>query len=334
MFNKLLKLRTNNIVKTPLEDFTTELLVGVLNNDKDLSNRFYKRFLELKSNFFNINTQEKFKLENDKDCIVDIVIRGNNEICFIENKVNSREGYEQLKRYSKVLDKYEKSGWDTKLVYCTKRNEPKNYEEHDFFQYKWHELAFFLSQNKSNKITYLFLNYLKNNDMSKDLTIYSKDIIALENFGRILEIMNEYIDRVKPKFEELFGNIEDLRKGRKFETQAYIHNRFCILSQHVVKGEGWSEILFGFDFNGKIFSQIYIDLTNEYFSEFKKEIENNKTFKFEVYDNIGARAYLEKKLGELLNDENSEVIIEKWFLNSFKTISEFINKTKNTIKWS
>ena len=43
MFTNLLQLFKKNINKTPLEDFTTELLVGVLESDEELRLYTYPR---------------------------------------------------------------------------------------------------------------------------------------------------------------------------------------------------------------------------------------------------------------------------------------------------
>ena len=145
MFSKLLSLYNKNSKKTPLEDFTTEIFVGVLNNDNELKIRFCKDFLDLKSSNYIISTQKHYYLENEPKCIVDVVIESDKEICFIENKVNSKEGYNQLKRYSKVLNnlKTEKKK-KTKLCYCTEKMKTKIFKNITFINLNGITLLLFL----------------------------------------------------------------------------------------------------------------------------------------------------------------------------------------------
>lgn len=333
MFNKLLNLYKKNSLKTPLEDFTTELFAGVLNNDKNLKLKFCKEFLGLKSERFTVNTQKHYSLEDYSNCIVDVVITGDKEICFIENKVNSNEGFLQLERYSKVLDKYEKENEYTKLVYCTKNADPKKIKAHSFFQCNWRNIAEFFKHNSTENITKLFINYLKINNMSNDMTITASDIVTLENISKILNLMNINLENVKQDFLKRFGNLKDLRKGAKLKEQIFNHERFCILSSPACEGEGWSEILYGFDFQGYIYVQIYLDNKNRNFNSFFKLINDQNKFKVEHYD-FGSRIFLKKNLGEYLNEDNSETQIKKWFLESFDAIKSFIESTKKEIDWN
>ena len=120
MINNLFKLYLRNTSKTPLEDFTTEAFAGILKYDPIIKNEFIRVFLKIPQGEYQIKTQVKYDLENDMNCIVDLVFENEDIICFIENKVNSKEGYRQLERYSKVLDIYNLENKKTYLRYCTK----------------------------------------------------------------------------------------------------------------------------------------------------------------------------------------------------------------------
>lgn len=328
MFNKLLNLFKKNSLKTPLEDFTTELFVGVLNNDKNLKLKFCKDFLGLKSERFIISSQQHYFLEDYPNCIVDVVIKGENEICFIENKVNSKEGIQQLDRYSKVLDNCDNE--KTKLVYCTKNSDLKKRKTHSFFQCKWRDIAEFFRQHSSESMTNLFIKYLKENDMSNDMTINAKDIVTLENISKILNLMNKNLENVEHIFKRKFGNLDkDTLKKELFKNE-----RFCIRSKPACEGEGYSEVLYGFGFQGYIFAQIFIANTNKNYDAFLKIINNQKDFKVDHHDNIGSRIFLDKSLGDFLNNDNSQVEIQKWFVDSFDNFETFMEATKKEIGWN
>lgn len=333
MFNELLKLNRSNRSKTPLEDFTTELFVGILNYDFLLRERFFEKFLGSDSENLRIQTQRKFRLAGNRDCIIDIVIEGSDEIYFIENKVNAGEGVEQLIRYAHALDVYKEEGYKTKLLYCTKIFDEKSIKSHDFFQYSWHFLSRFIKENYSEKLSLDFVKYLKNNNMSTDMTILSSDLVTMENASKVLGLMNRNIENVLGEFSRCFPNAADLRKGNKLKEQMFHHNRICVMASPIVEGKEWSEILYGFDLTGSLVVQIFISSINEEFQKFDKIFRHDENFLYQEYENLGSRIYLEQNLGVYLNNENSEDEIKKWFIQSFKKMLEAIEKTKNEIRW-
>jgi len=244
MFTKLLQLFKKNINKTPLEDFTTELLVGVLESDEELRLKFLKDFLNINSDYCRISTQRKLILEGYPNCIIDILIEGEREICFIENKVNSKEGDNQLAKYSKVLSKFKSDGFKTKLIYCTKNLEHKKHIEHNFKQVTWREIANFFNQNSTTLIANLFVKYLNENNMSEDMTIYSKDLITMENFSRVHNLIYQNIENVKLDFYSKFGkeNINDHRHTLK--GQLLQHNRIGLIKSPAINSTEELTLLF------------------------------------------------------------------------------------------
>jgi len=308
MFNKLLKLYKSNSLKTPLEDFTTELFVGVLNYDLSLKERFFEIFLNTKSTDLKIHTQK-------------------------HNKVNSKEGYKQLERYSLVLDKFHQKGYKTKLMYCSKILEKKEIVEHNFEQFTWHNLSQFIKSNSTEKLSTQFRTYLKQNNMSTDMTIKSNDLVTLENITKVFNLMNRNLENVYSDFSKRFPKARDLRKGSHLRNQMFEQNRFCIMSNPIIEGSGWSEILYGFDFNGTLVVQIYLDSKNKNFSDFNSFYSKNSDFSYETFENYGARVYLEKNIGDYLNNENSESEIKKWYLSCFEIMTNSILETKDKIEW-
>ena len=125
MLDQLLRLYKKNRTKTPLGDFTTEVFVGLLNMEDGVKESFMTEFLELPKDDDRLKTHMQYSLEDDTNCIVDFVIESESRICFIENKVNSKEGDRQLERYGKVLETFAENDWilhpDTLEAYCKKK---------------------------------------------------------------------------------------------------------------------------------------------------------------------------------------------------------------------
>src|SRR5690606_42154494 len=92
MFLSLFNLYKSNSEKTPLENFTTESLVGILNILPEVRGRFIRDILELPEGNYFISTQKSYPgdAQNDGSCI-DIVIESKELVCFMEVKVNSTE---------------------------------------------------------------------------------------------------------------------------------------------------------------------------------------------------------------------------------------------------
>mgnify|MGYP003365260612 CR=1 FL=1 len=337
MLNNLYRLYKNNKHKSPLEDFTTESFVGILKFDESLLTDFCVSFLRLEKEVFSINTQVKFSLIDNANCIVDIVIESSNQLCFIENKVNSREGFRQLERYSKVLDTYNLEGKTTYLFYCTKNFEEKTLTKHKFNQFRWFEVAKFLQRHPSeSKIKEDFLKFIKQKKMSQDLTLTTKNTFVIENLFETIELINGHLNRAKPLFIETFDK-EGARINDGFSTTQIINYKRLIYYFKDVIGESdrWSEIKYGFQLNNlKIYCGIWIDKKNTEHDNFKTYILNNQNG-FQIINSKNGNGFgieLSESLGKYINENDCDEKILSWYRDSFNIIKDVIEKTKN-LNW-
>ncbi len=329
MLERLVDLYSKNANsgKTPLEDFTTEAFAGVLENSELVKGSFIQKFLGLSEDEYIIKTQKKYILDNDIDCIIDIVIEGTNNICFIENKVNSTEGNRQLERYCLALDYFKKRGLRTTLFYCTKYSDIKEINQHNFNQYRWHDLHNFLVSFENDALTAEFLKFLTIYDMAKDTTLYSTDFIVFENIQEVLNKCNEFLDSARPDFEQKFCNTNKISDG-KSTSQILKHNRVIFYVKDFVKGTGWSELVYGVYFEEtSIYVEIYLDKKNENHEDVVKLAEDSGLFMIEKND-YGTSIWLEHDLSTLLNQDNSDQMILEWFKASFETFDNFTENTK------
>lgn len=333
LLNQLLKLYKKHRTNTPLEDFTTEALVGVLNIEQEVKQAFIEDFLHLKIQDYHIKSQVKYSLKDDTDCIVDLVIEGENNICFIENKVNSNEGYRQIERYGKVLDNYSKNGFQTSLIYCTKYPEKKEYGLHNFKQIHWHQIAKFLKKYNSNNLVQEFIIFLTTNDMALDTTMNTKNYLTIENIQNTLNILNSYLEKEKPVFEETFITETKVSDGRTM-SQILNHNRLIYYYKDIIANGGWSEIKYGILLNEpSIYVGIYVDKSNYDFDNLREALNETKV-PFEIHEyNKGISFLLKKSISRYLNDENGELEISEWYKNAFMRFASFIRE-KNYLDWN
>jgi hypothetical protein len=329
LLQRLLKLYSKqaNSGKTPLEDFTTEALAALLEEYPKFKEGFITDFLCLPKDKYFVKTQKKFFPANSSICIIDLVLLGEKNTCFIENKVNSKEGFEQLKQYSGVLDNRNNDNHDTFLFYCTKNHDRKEHSKHNFKQYRWHELAKFMQDFMEIHQINDFIKYLTINNMAQDNTLLATDFTVLENIQTTLSKCYEFIESVKPEFENKFCRTQKISEG-KLKAQIRDHNRITYYVKEIVKGGSWSELMYGIYLNVPcIFVHIYLDKDSINHNKFIQASELSGKLELKKYDH-GSKIYLEKNLSQLLNDQSSDEQISKWYTDTFQTFDDFIRKSK------
>lgn len=342
MFSQLHHLYRRHTSKTPLEDFTTEAFIGILNLNPTIKKDFIEKFLKLPPDRYVVRTQGFYPLEEDNDNYVDVVIESEKLLCFIENKVESSEGIRQLKRYSKVLDGYKSKGKQTRLFYCTKYHVEKTLDpdNHHLILTRWYKIAEFLRSYQSKTLVNDFLNFLKEQKMSQELTITSIDFVTFENLQKTTSLVLEYLERAKPLFEKTFGKKKTISDGRTFK-QIRDHGRMIMFYKDIIIGTAWTELKYGFIFKTpRIYVEFYIDKKHEQHDlliqaakDYNSTIDNKD---HQVYiskiEGYGHAIGLAKDISTYLNDEKAEHKIQNWFKSAFTNMDKF-KKSAEGINW-
>ena len=334
IYNRLLELYKKNRAseKTPLEDFITEILVGVLENDNELLDSFVNNILEIEGTGFSIESQVKYNLDNDINCIIDIVVRNDENICFIENKVHSSEGERQLERYSKVLNEIHSfQGKNMFLRYCTKFYDPKNIDNIDFLQYRWSNVYRFLEEYKSELI-YEYLEFLRGEGMAGSGDFNYEDLITLKNIYKTLSKMDECLDEVKVILENTFNskceNKSERTKQIK-ESQLYIARIKNLNEYRIEVGAG-----FDMDDEGEVLSPtiiVYLFLENKSdiackFKEYHKKYINNKIDIKDYSTDKNLYYVFEVPLINFFNSENQVTDIISWMSDKIIVLRDILNE--------
>ena len=331
MFLDLINLynKNSNSNRTPLEDFNTECFANILRLFEIVKNDFIYNFLKLPEDKYVIKTQLKKDLPNNPNCIIDLVFIGKKNICFIENKVESNEGYEQLSRYCKVLDIHF-NNLNKYLFYCTKYTDPKNrnkeFSNYNFKQFKWFEIAKFLKkyniENPLIKDYILFLNHYK---MAQDNTFKVENLLTLENMMKTIEIVEFHVDNCKFEFNSFFG-CEKYNSNFNW-NQLKNHNRISHYNSGILISQSnkYSEVLYAIELEDLTLStHIYISSDHEQYEQFKAINLENFQLNCRI-ENWGSSIYMKEDLGKFLNNENSDKLIKDWFLNSFEILKTLIS---------
>lgn len=322
MLNRLLRLYARNGSNTPLEDFTTEVLASLLEKDPEILHQFTRNILGLESDFLKIETQKHYSLIGGDRAIVDLVLSNQEVICFIENKVNSGEGYNQLDKYSKILDDIPHYGRKY-LFYCTKYPEPKEETRHGFKQFRWFEVARIMESSK-NELAIEFYKFLKSNSMTQSNEITTKDLFLLENFRETVQFLESFLDRLRP----LFGAL--VKKPAKPEniSQMMRYSRY-ILYKPFILGEPkdkYNEIGAGFIFNTvpQACIWIYVSPKHPKAQKFAEYVELHKGI-FHTYDKQVCQFNVD--LAKFIGENGSLNNLEAWYRDNLEKVRSFINET-------
>lgn len=328
MISNLFKQFGKSTKQTPLEDFNTEIFCGILKYHTDVL-RSFVIFLDLPEGNYKVNTQEYHKHATKANCELDMVLESDDTICFIENKVNSKEGWEQLERYSDVLNGLQKK---TYLRYCTKRNDPKTIKDHKFKQFRWYQIAQILENNHSNlPMVVDYLIFLKEQQMALNTRLTTESSITLKNFSQAYETAKLYVENAKTEFLKDFTDC-----NISISNKPLTDNRVaCFLFNPFNDVSGNSLIYFAINFEKfEMHTEIWVQNDHPNLKSFEKAgnkvmdlISNgNDNFKFSDCSSFdsGTRLARVKSLDTYINEENAEYMINDWFNKSFKSIIAFI----------
>lgn len=336
MFNSLYNLyRKSNSNRTPLEDFNTECFAGVLRMSPDILKSLIK-FLKLPEGKYNVSTQAHYSLVDTSNCIIDMVLESESSVCFIENKVNSEEGWQQLPRYIQVLDRYynntelEKKK-STYLRYCTKNVDIKTIEEHQFRQFRWFQIGKLLADNhKSDALGINYLNFLQQHDMAIDPSISTDTVVTLKNFWKTFHTMIYHVESSTKNFKNTFPRISmEKRSNSIWHKELREKGRLSNSINNPLKDKsGVSEILYSIEFHDvQLQSQIWISKNHTQYTAVKKLAEELKHFEFIESNEYGLGLRNRKPLYSFIDSPNSDEEIKQWFKESFDKIRAFIDST-------
>lgn len=202
-----------------LEDFHTEIVVHVLNALPEQALRWLNSLGATditEPDEFVVHTQEELNalathsFGSRPDIAVRLAKGGRREIVYIESKVGSSEGANQLSRY---LDHLEIRPEDRKtLVFITRSYEPKepiSKTDVSFIQTRWsHFFRAFHPHRSQNSVLSELLKFMKANNMAQSNKVTPIDIVALTNFPRSRKLMDSTMwESIHRRFNKFSGKI-------------------------------------------------------------------------------------------------------------------------------
>lgn len=229
LFDKLLLLQSRHTERTPLEDYFTEMFAYLLQDAPEILAAWLVRFklTQLPGPLLaRVATQVSYdRLEgHDRDSRPDLVLQveaaGRLGLVFVESKIGSKEGDDQLRRYAEHLAA-QTDVEERVLVYVTRDYEPK--EEINqldcmlrgrvrFVQLRWYEVYHFLKKNHfSHWLAREVGQFMGKKRMTQELQFSPVDLVAMTNFKRAKTMMDQSLSGDVMNRLQRFGSRDTIK---------------------------------------------------------------------------------------------------------------------------
>jgi len=344
LFYKLLHTAASG-ERIPTEDYFTEIFVHIMNMYKTIFFDFVKSFnlTEIIPDSYVLRTQVSFREirdhynESRPDIYLELTSNDHKEIIFIESKISSPEGDNQLKRYAEHLDHISDINRRT-LVFITRDFESKDMrtiikdckKSVSFIQLRWFEIYRFFNKYEEEILIKEVIKFMEANNMDLSNQFTSIDILTLTNFPKVRKMLDETMQsEVHEFFKEVCGSIS---KHQVCLTQLRYNNRYIYLSNQ--DSGMWCGYGYWFDTENinnypKVGLILEISPTSEVRNQAisaMKEIIKRNPDKWKDYDLTIAKAWSGilqlKSLKEVVPEEDHVNYIKQFLINSIKDLRQ------------
>lgn len=334
MFSSLYNLYHKSHFKTPLEDFNTECFAGILDCNPDILQAFVQ-FLELSGSNYKVETQVYYSESDYPTCFIDMVLKNDDTICFIENKVHSSEsGADQLIKYDELLQSFDIK--HKELRYITKWSDPKKGFDTNFKQYRWYDIASLLIKTApDDRIVNDYHEFLKSHNMALKKEITTDTVIALKNFNQAFQTAKLHLDKAYELLQREFPkatigsqNMTSYKSILEGQRIAYhIHELFQSDKNY------HTEILIHFKAEDVSYQvQLWMNSKHNNTGKIEECAKNMDCFDFIDNKEGGLIIHNKVKLYQFIDKDDADGEISKWFESALGNIKQLINST-NKLDW-
>lgn len=347
LFSRLLNLNTGNI---PLEDFFTELVAYLFSTDKEILYAWLNHLNILDTSIdldAYVSTQRKFepldshRLGSRPDIVIELADTQRRSIIFIESKIGSQEGDEQLSRYAEILHGI--PGFQHKfLLYITRDFDPKAQADVfktiaqptvQFRQLRWHQFYRFLRTQADTMLVQEIMIFMSEYRMAHNNQFSSIDVITLANFTKSLELMDETMwGEVSQRFKKVLGAIKQKSTAL---TQIQWHGRY-LMTASMPSGRWWCGLGFILK-TSHLTDYPTVRLVLEVDPNSHRRAEIIEAMK-DICEQYGWKGYSldsskdwagivrEKSLQDFLSEEDHVVAIKRFFLQALDELEKIKDK--------
>jgi len=320
-----------------LEDFTTEILAGVLRSDQALLDNFVNKILGIKGRNFVLETQRFYD-----DLTIDLVFFNNKNLCFLANSVQTVIETSHFEKCQALLKTEQQEFSNVYLRYCSKYYDTQVIKDIDFAQFRFADICTFLESYPKNPLVSAFLDFLEDNNMKGITELNTDDLNAISTLNDTIKKMDECLDSVATEFTTLFGYPNQGAPKRTAERLKLLLelNSYRMMKHDILPGEGgWSEITACFDYekltntSTNIAVWHWCDRAHNQYTLLKNAFRQNKHL-FSVHSGFifeeratGMKIVIQKPLTEFDDEVNQLQAIHDWFIKTLKIFRQFTDKT-------
>lgn len=225
LFQNLLRLYPNFGVRTPTEDFFTEVVAHLLQSRPALTLDWLKQLRIADGEYasMRVKTQATFASaqEGEPSNRLDILIeletdQGALDWVIIESKIDAPEGTDQLRRYASILANRDDLRRRS-LVYITKDHDPKDgaallgdsYAAIVFRQTRWHEFYHLVKRQPHDGMIEEVVRFMEDLGMAMDNVFSPAAIGTMVNLRSTLALMDSVLaGEVPDRMKSLFGKAD------------------------------------------------------------------------------------------------------------------------------
>ncbi|WP_433745118.1 hypothetical protein [Falsibacillus pallidus] len=336
VFEQLLNLYTREGLTVPLEDFTTEVLAGVLKSKPGMLDDFVHKMLNQRGTNWKVMTQVYYPLEDSLNCFVDMVFHNEDSIAFVENKVESHLHSRQLERYEEVLLKLrdEQFYQNVSLHYCTKRLEQVDDSfEVEFGSFRWREVYEFFITYSEDSLVQAFLEFLERKGMMKKMELESFELEAMRSLPNLLQKLDGMLESIRFEMEKRFGHVKS-RDGKQI-SQITEHGRYAISISPAI-GDKNSDLTAGFSFEEEpsLIVQLWSNRRNVHSERLHRIImENEELFDSIILKEKGWGFRFSLPLTRIFSEMDQYKAIQQWMTERLDSIESFMMETEE-LEWN
>jgi hypothetical protein len=237
------------------EDYFSEIVSFLLTIRPVIFSTWFSRIYDdFSENFTRYTVQTQISLGLGRpDFIIEVFYGSESEIFFMESKLGSFEGPNQLARYAQALVDEYPNALRHRLIFVTRDYEPKEsisrqpvFSNIRFKQIRWYSffvvLQSYLIDHQDDTLVSEVSQFMEEHDMSEIDQFSLEQMVALTNLESLLAVMKQTLDiEFQTKFKKLAGklSISDLQEVGRFT----VHKLF-----EFQKG-GWGYYGIGYYFN-------------------------------------------------------------------------------------
>jgi len=327
-----------------LENFTIEVLAGVLRSNQALLDGFVNQVLDIKGEHFVLETQGVYG-----DLTVDMVFSNQESLAFLT--INTQAVAEEKKKFLEtselVLLSEQAENLKVYLRYCSKYYDKLAKKSIDFVQFRWADVSAFLESYTKNPLAKACLEFLEENNMRGITELNTEDLVSISTLNDTVNKMDECLDSIAAEFTMLFGYPSQGAPKKTSERLTLLveFNSYRMMKEDILLGGGgWSEITACFDYekisgpSTNLAVWYWCDRTHSQYELLKDLLRQNKRifstqpdFFFEERP-VGLRIIIQKPLTDFNSKSNLQAIHD-WFSKTLEVFRKFADKTPQ-LSWN